>query len=120
MNKIRHLLIHVGDNLFEYIMLRKLVAGGGELRRLFACNGIKLNNVPINDTKYIMQKSDFNEQRCMLKIGRKTQYCLHKGSDSTTLNDFLDELTDAKEKSLNNVDRQELTNLKEQMETLRL
>ena len=77
-NKIPNFIAKAGDSGFEFITNKKLTAGGGETRRLFNCNGIKINDNTIKDANRAFMASDFTDDRCTLKIGCNKEYYIHR------------------------------------------
>ncbi len=77
-NKIPNFIAKAGDSVFDFIMNKNITIGGAELRQLFNCNNVKINNMAIKDINRNFQASDFTNDRCTLQVGSNKQYYIHR------------------------------------------
>ena len=58
-------------NIIDLIILSKLENSKSEIRRLIKGNGVKINNLTINDEKLIITKELFDDNSIKLSLGKK-------------------------------------------------
>ena len=59
-------------NIINLIVLSKLEVSKSETRRIIKNNGVKINNVTINDEKFLITNNLFdNEKKLKLSLGKK-------------------------------------------------
>ena len=58
-------------NIIDLIIFSKLETSKSEIRRLIKGNGVRINNQPINDEKFIIIKNLFKNNVIRLSIGKK-------------------------------------------------
>jgi len=69
--KIKEDVIKKNLNIIDLVVLSKLENSKSEIRRLIAGNAIKINNEIINDEKFLINNSLFNDNYLKLSIGKK-------------------------------------------------
>ena len=69
--KIKEDIIKKNLNIIDLVVLSKLENSKSEIRRLIAGNAIKINNEIINDEKFLINNSLFNDNYLKLSIGKK-------------------------------------------------
>ncbi len=60
-----------GISLMDLLLQLKLVPSKSEGRRLIIQGGIRINEVPIKDFKYIVTLNDFNDNKILVQKGKK-------------------------------------------------
>ena len=59
-------------DIINLIVLSKLETSKSEIRRIINNNGVKINNVIVNDNKFLIKKSLFNNEKTLkLSLGKK-------------------------------------------------
>jgi len=58
-------------NIIDLIIFSKLETSKSEIRRLIKGNGVRINNQPINDEKFIIIKNLFKDNVIRLSLGKK-------------------------------------------------
>ena len=59
-------------NIIDLVLLSKLESSKSEIRRLIRGNGIKINNIIVQDEKFIINKKNLIENKFLkLSIGKK-------------------------------------------------
>ena len=69
--KISKKILNNKINIVEFVILSKLETSKSEIRRLIKGNAIKINNNIINDEKFLINESLFDENYLKLSIGKK-------------------------------------------------
>ena len=70
--KIEKKIISQGINIIELIFLNNLVQSKSEARRILKNNGVKINDIVVNDEKKIVNTEDIQENNLIkLSIGKK-------------------------------------------------
>ena len=69
--KIKEDIIKKNLNIIDLVVLSKLENSKSEIRRLIAGNAIKINNEIVNDEKFLINNSLFNDNYLKLSIGKK-------------------------------------------------
>ena len=60
-----------GFPLFKLLVSSDLCESNGAARKLIQGNGVRINNAVINDINYMIQQSDFNDNKMKLSTGKK-------------------------------------------------
>ena len=64
--------IEKGINILDIVVLSKMLGSKSEVRRMIKNNGIKINNITIDNEKKIISKKDFQENNILkLSLGKK-------------------------------------------------
>ncbi|MDC1093166.1 tyrosine--tRNA ligase [Pelagibacteraceae bacterium] len=65
-----------GINLLEFLSNNKITLSKSEARRVIANNGLKINNILVDDEKKILHKVDFKEKVLKISYGKKKHYII--------------------------------------------
>ncbi len=72
--KIRQGEIQNGLSLLDFLSKNKIMSSKSEARRAISNNGLKINNILVNDEKKILQMTDFKEKVLKISHGKKRHY----------------------------------------------
>ena len=65
-----------GINLLEFLSNNKITLSKSEARRVIANNGLKINNILVDDEKKILHEVDFKEKVLKISYGKKKHYII--------------------------------------------
>ncbi len=66
--------VEKGIKLLEFLSSNNIISSKSEARRAIDNNGIKINDILLNDTKRVLQLSDFKEKVLKISYGKKRHY----------------------------------------------
>ena len=74
--KVRSADIEKGINLLDFLFSNNLMPSKSEARRTIVNNGLKINDTVLNDSKKILQLSDFKGKILKISHGKKKHYII--------------------------------------------
>ncbi len=74
--KIDSLEISKGIDLLDFLSKNKIMSSKSEARRAIANNGLKINNITIDDKKKILKLEDFKNNILKMSFGKKKHYLI--------------------------------------------
>ena len=72
--KIKRVDLKKGINILEFLSKNKIFPSKSEARRTIANNGLKINNVLIENEKKIIQLTDFRDEVLKISHGKKKHF----------------------------------------------
>ena len=72
--RIKSKEIENGLTLVDFLSVNNIVPSKSEARRIIANNGLKMNNILVEDVKEMIQVSDFKDKILKLSCGKKKHY----------------------------------------------
>ena len=74
--KIKKSEVRKGLNILDFLSENRIMSSKSEARRAIANNGLKLNNVKINQEKVFIETSDFKDNLLKISFGKKKHYLI--------------------------------------------
>ncbi len=74
--KISSTEVEIGVNILDLLASKKILPSKSEGRRIIANNGLKINDVLINNEKKIIQIAEFNKKILKISLGKKRHYII--------------------------------------------
>ena len=74
--KIKKSEVSKGLNILDFLSENRIMSSKSEARRAIANNGLKLNNITINQEKVFIETSDFKDNLLKISFGKKKHYLI--------------------------------------------
>ena len=74
--KIKKSEVSKGLNILDFLSENRIMSSKSEARRAIANNGLKLNNITINQEKVFIETSDFKNNILKISFGKKKHYLI--------------------------------------------
>ena len=74
--KIKKSEVRKGLNILDFLSENRIMSSKSEARRAIANNGLKLNNITINQEKVFIETSDFKDNLLKISFGKKKHYLI--------------------------------------------
>ncbi len=68
--------VEKGINIIDFLATNKIMVSKSEVRRLMANNGLKINNILMNNEKKVLKISDFNDKILKISLGKKKHFVI--------------------------------------------
>ena len=72
--KIKSLDVKQGINFLNFLSKNKITNSKSEARRLIKSNGLKINDILLNDDQKILNEKDFKDKVLKISCGKKRHY----------------------------------------------
>ena len=74
--KVKSLELKKGISLLDFLTVNKVVSSKSEARRMIENNGLKINDILLNDYKKVIKNEDFNKKKLKISLGKKKHYLI--------------------------------------------
>jgi tyrosyl-tRNA synthetase len=74
--KIKLSQLNSGINLLDFLSKNNIMSSKSEARRMIASNGLKINDILVEDEKKILRQIDFREKVLKISCGKKKHYII--------------------------------------------
>ena len=72
--KVKIKEIENGIHLLDFLSSNNITSSKSEARRIIANNGLRINNILVNDDKRILKLNDFKDKFLKISFGKKKHY----------------------------------------------